>query len=468
MLKRIYYNVFSNKSFYSFILATISYYLLYIFGVIDTSHFYTLPNLYKFAVLVLLFFLFEVIIKKDIVYMFFLYLMSVPIQHFFAASEFLFFNLHNLLTINYNLVFICIFFYKVILLNNLRLKLCKYKMTFAFFGCLIMSVISVFYAENAFLAFNGVIYGLLIPFILFIIVLIIIKDKKNLFLCYDAFIIAALFFNILTFTLEFTGIILSGFGSDRIRGIFVNPGHYGLLQLCAGSVSLYLLTKRLNIIYLISFVSSIAAMLLSGNRSIFISFIIFCILYIHQMGLKRKIAFSYISVVVLVFFIIDLTSVKLSLGNITIFRLYESGFDTVRHDIWMNTINYIIDNKLFFEGVGMGNFVYSLYPYVHEASAHNSLLHLAATIGAFGSFLYHYIIIYSINLKNIIFKINKTRIIPQIILFSVLVSMLTGGFQPLMYRQGAIILYGIDPLSMNTHLMNTYLWIFIAFSNYTD
>jgi hypothetical protein len=116
----------------------------------------------------------------------------------------------------------------------------------------------------------------------------------------------------------------------------------------------------------------------------------------------------------------------------------------------------------------MGNFVYSLFPYVHEASAHNSLLHLAATIGVFGSFLYHYIIIYSINLKNIIFKINKIRIIPQIILFSILVSMLTGGFQPLMYGQANLILYGIDPLSMNTHLINTYLWIFVAFSNYAD
>ena len=468
MLKKIYYNVFSIKSFYSFILATISYYLLYIFGAIDTSHFYKVPNLYKFAVLVLLFFLFEVIIKKDMVYMFFLYLMSVPIQHFFTANEFLFFNLYNLLTINYNLVFICIFLSKVILLNNLRLKLCNHRIIFAFFGCLIMSVISIFDAKNAFLAFNGVIYGLLIPFVLFIIVLYIIKDKKNLFLCYDAFIITALFFNILTFILEFTDLIIPGFGHAMIEGIFINPGHYGMLQLCAGSISLFLLTKRLNIIYLISFASSITAILLLGERSIFISFIIFCILYIHQMGLKRKIAFYYISVIILVFFIIDFTSSKLFLGNITIFRLYEEGFDTPRYNIWMNTINYIIDNKLFFKGVGMGNFVYSLFPYVHEASAHNSLLHLAATIGVFGSFLYHYIIIYSINLKNIIFKINKIRIIPQIILFSILVSMLTGGFQPLMYDQANLILYGIDPLSMNTHLMNTYLWIFVAFSNYAD
>ena len=130
MLKKIYYNVFSIKSFYSFILATISYYLLYIFGAIDTSHFYKVPNYYKFTVLVLLFFLFEVIIKKDMVYMFFLYLMSVPIQHFFAASNFLFFNLYNLLIINYNLVFICIFLYKVILLNNLRLKICNHRIYF--------------------------------------------------------------------------------------------------------------------------------------------------------------------------------------------------------------------------------------------------------------------------------------------------------------------------------------------------
>lgn len=468
MLKKIYYNVFSIKSFYSFILATIGYYLLYIFGAIDTSHFYKVPNLHKFAVLVLLFFLFEVIIKKDMVYMFFLYLMSAPIQHFFTSNKFLFFNLYNLLTINYNLVFICIFLCKVILLNNLRLKICNHRIIFAFYGCLIMSVISIFDVKNAFLAFNGVIYGLLIPFVLFIIVLYIIKDKENLFLCYDAFIISTLFFNILTFILEFSDLIIPGFRHDRIVGIFVNPGHYGVLQLCAGSISLFLLTKRLNIIYFITFVSSITAILLSGNRSIFISFIIFYILYIHQMGLKRKIAFYYISVAILVFFVIDFTSSKLFLGSITIFRLYEKGFDTPRYNIWMNTINYIIDNKLFFKGVGLGNFVYSLFPYVHSSSAHNSLLHLAATIGVFGSFLYHYIIIYSINLKNIIFKINKTRTIPQIILFSILVSMVIGGFQPLMYSQEGIINYGIDPLTMNTHLMNTYLWLFIAFSNYTD
>ena len=401
--------------------------------------------------------------------MFFLYLMSVPIQIFFAASNFLFFNLYNLLIINYNLVFICIFLYKVILLNNLRLKLCNYRIIFAFFGCLIMSVISIFDAKNAFIAFNGVIYGLLIPFVFFTIVLVIIKDKKNLFLCYDAFIITALFFNILTLILEFTDLIFPRFGNVQIVGIFENAGFYGVLQLCVGSISLFLLTERLNIIYLISFVSSIAGILLSGERSIFMSFIIFCVLYIYQMGLKRKIAFYYISVIILVFFIIDFTSSKLFLGNITLFRLYEEGFDnTPRYKIWMGTINYIIDNKLFFKGVGMGNFVYSLFPYVHEASAHNSLLHLAATIGVFGSFLYHYIIIYSINLKNIIFKINKIRIIPQIILFSILVSMLTGGFQPLMYDQANLILYGIDPLSMNTHLMNTYLWIFVAFSNYAD
>ena len=468
MLKKIYYNVFSIKSFYSFILATISYYFLYIFGAIDTSHFYKVPNLYKFVVLVLLFFLFEVIIKKDMVYMFFLYLMSVPIIHFFTENDFLFFNLYNLLTINYNLVFICIFLCKVILLNNLRLKICNHRIIFAFYGCLIMSVISIFGANNAFLAFNGVIYGLLLPFVLFIIVLYIIKEKKNLFLCYDAFIISTLFFNISTFILEFTDLITKGFGHERMVGIFINPGHYGLLQLCAASISLFLLTKRLNTIYLISFASSIAAILLSGNRSIFISFIIFCILFIHQMGLRKKITFYYISVIILVFFIIDFTSSKLFLGNITMFRLYEIGFNTPRYNIWMNTLNYIIDNKLFFKGVGMGNFVYSLFPYVHEASAHNSLLHLAATIGVFGSFLYHYIIIYSINLKNIIFKINKTRIIPQIILFSILVSLLSGGFQPLLYTHGDLILYGIDPLSMNTHLMNTYLWIFVAFSNYAD
>ena len=469
MLKKIYYNVFSIKSFYSFVLATFSFYLLYSFGSIDTSHFYKVPNLYKFVVLVLLFFLFEIIIKKDMVYIFFLYLISVPIQHFFTSFEFLFVNVYKLLTINYNLVFICIFLCKVILLNNFRLKICSYRIILAFFGCLIMSIISIFDAKNAFLAFNGVIYGLLIPFSLLHIILYIIKDKKNLFLCYDAFIIASLFYNILTFILEFTNLIIAGFGNVRIVGIFVNPGHYGVLQLCTASISLFLLTTRLNKIYLISFVSSIIGILLAGNRSIIISFIIFFILYIHQMDLKRKIVFYYISFIILLFFIIDFISLKLSLDNVTIIRLYKEGLvDTERYTIWKNTMNYIIDKKLFFKGVGIGNFIYNLFPYALESSAHNSFLHLAATIGVFGSFLYHYIIIYSINLKNIIFKINKTKIIPQIILFSILVSMLTAGFQPLMYGQMNLILFNIDPLTMNTHLINTYLWVFVAFSNYND
>ncbi|MBA7552145.1 hypothetical protein ES705_44699 [subsurface metagenome] len=48
-------------------MATISYYLLYIFGAIDISRFYKVPNFYKFTVLILLFFLFDVVLNEGVI-----------------------------------------------------------------------------------------------------------------------------------------------------------------------------------------------------------------------------------------------------------------------------------------------------------------------------------------------------------------------------------------------------------------
>jgi len=469
MLKKIYHSIYSFKTIVNVLIALLIFIILKAFGIIELKGSFTL--LYKIGYIFIIWTLFECLLKKDYFYIMFLYLMALPLENWLIQSD----NAIDIIIypflINYSFVFLFVFLVKIIF-NQRKIKKVKFQVLFSFWCIVLFSIISIINSKNIFIAINGITYGLIIPFMVFLIIINILKDKKDIILICEAIVLSLLFYNIFSFVLEDTELLLVGFGSERARGIFGNPGFYTPLLMVSSLLSMYLIyyykaTQGIyKTLYFSTFCLSIFLLLMTGSRGGIICFFVVLYLFFYQifrLNKKYLLLTIFIAVLISITFYIDISKFLQASKLVAMSRFLNKGLETARLNIWLLSYDFILDKELFFSGIGMGVL---MHQEIGWTTPHNSFLYLSATIGVMGSILYHYILISSINIKNLLIQ-NINKNISSIIVLSIFIWMNIAGYRILLYRYSATYPYLTD-FSLNVHIGVIYLWIFVGVSYFVS
>lgn len=449
-------------------LSIISFIVLILLGSIELKG--SVIYLYGLAHIFLLWTLFEIILKKSYFYGLFLFFMGVPLQNWLIGTgKSVDFSLYGFL-INYSFLFVFVLFIKILNSNKKTIRKSSYKISLSFFLVLLAATISMLYTKNIYISVNGIIYGLVIPFLVYFIIISIVRRKNDIITIYEGIVLSILIYNIANYILENTIMAVSAIGEGRFAGIFGNPNFYAPILSISCLLSLYLLHHfhktegKYRKIYLISFSFSFYLMLLAGTRSGFISLLLGILLFLMQLpNTPKKLIIALFSIISfsLFFLYFDLVSMFQN-SSFVLFRrlslLYLDEYNNPRIKIWNDALSYIKDNLLVFRGVGFG---VPMYEEIGRSTPHNSFLHLSMTIGVIGSVLYHYIIVKSISFGRLIKK-NLSLNISGIIILVLLVQMNVAGYRILLYP-----VTEYNP-SMNFLLDVIYLWVFIGISNVSN
>lgn len=463
MLKIIYNSIYSIKTIVNILLALLIFIILKVFGIIELERTFTL--LYEIGIIFIIWTLFECLLKKDYFYIMFLYLMALPLQNWLILTDNVFDIIIYPFLINYSFVFLFVFLVKIIF-NQRKIKKVKFQILFSFWCIMLFSIISIINSKNVFIAINGITYGLIIPFMVFLIIINILRDKKDIILICETIVLSLLFYNILSFVLENTELLFVGFRGKGVEGIFGNPNFYTHPLVVSSLLSMYLIYyyKKTQVIsktlYFSTFCLSFFLLLMTGSRGGIIIFFVASWLFFYQIfRLNQKFLLLSIFVTVLIWitFYIDIFKFLQKYELFTISRILSKGLETGRINIWLRSYDFILAKELFFSGIGMGVL---MYEEIGSASPHNSFLYLSATIGVMGSILYHYILISSINIKSLLTQ-NINKNIPGIITLSSFIYMNVVGYRILLYRYSNLYSSGF---ALNTNIYVIYLWIFVGVS----
>ena len=467
MLKKIYHSIYSIKTVVNVLMALLIFIILKVFGNIELKGSHKL--LYAIIYIFIIWALFECLLKKDYFYIMFLYLMALPLQNWFIQTQ----NVFNIVIfpflINYSFVFLFIFLVKIIF-NQRKIKKVKLQVLFSFWCIMLFSIISIINSKNVFNAINGITYGLIIPFMVFLIIINILKDKKDIILICEAIVLSLLFYNIFSFVLENTVLLYVDFGEVSARGIFGNPNFYAPLLMVSSLLSMYLIyyyktTQGVfKTLYFSAFCLSMYLLLMTGTRGGMIGFFVSLWLFFYQifrLNMKYLLLSIFITVLISITFYIDIFKFLQASELVAISRFLSQGLKTERLSIWLLSYDFILAKGLFFSGIGMGLL---MYEEIGWSCSHNAFLYLSATIGVIGSILYYYILISSINIKSLL-KRNINKNIPGIIVLSNFIYINIVGYQILLYNY-------YDPhlgdSSLNVHIYVIYLWIFVGVSYFAS
>jgi hypothetical protein len=467
MLKKIYHSIYSIKTIVNVLIALLIYIILKVFEIFELKGSFTL--LYEIGYIFIIWTLFECLLKKDYFYIMFLYLMALPLQNWLIQTDNAIDIMISPFLINYSFVFLFVFLIKIIF-NQRKIKKVKFQVLFSFWCIMLFSIISIINSKNVFIAINGITYGLIIPFMVFLIIINILKDKKDIILICEAIVLSLLFYNIFNFVLESTELLVVGFGSGRVRGIFGNPVFYAPLLVVSSLLSMYLIYyyKTTQVIsktlYFSTFCLSIFLLLITGSRGGIVVFFVALWLFFYQilkLNQKFLLLSIFITVLIWITFYIDVFKFLQASELITISRFLNQGLETERLNIWLLSYDFILAKELFFSGIGMGVL---MLEEIGWTTPHNSFLYLSATIGVMGSILYHYILISSINIKSLLTR-NINKNIPGIIVLSIFIYMNIVGYRILLYRYTGQYL---SNFSLNVHIDVICLWIFVGVSYFVS
>lgn len=442
---------------------SITFFLLFIIlGAIELKGSLLLIILYGFSHLFLLWTIFEITLKKIYQYSLFLLFMGIPLQNWLVRTENAWnFTLHPIV-INYISVVMLILIISFLHSHKKNIRI-NYKTSLIFSAVLTIAIISLLNSKNVYITTNGILYGLIVPFLVYFLTINLVRKKRDMIVLYQGIVISLFIYNIVNYILE--GTLLGH--SNRLSGIFGNPNFYAPILLVSAFLSLFLLyyfkvnQKKISIIYLMSFILSLYLLLSVGSRTVFVTFLIGLILFYFQLpNTNKKITVPLILSIAFIigFMYFDLGSIVQDSSFSTIKRLlltYETGLSNARSEIWSDSLNYIIENNLMITGVGFGVL---LFDEIGWTTSHNSFLYLSMTIGIIGSILYHYIIIKNINISRL-FKRNLDMNISGIIIVILFIQMSITGYRILLYSTSEI-----QP-NMSVHLDVIYLWLLIGISS---
>lgn len=409
----------------------------------------------------------ESLVQDSFIYILFLLLITIPIQNWIIRTGNSFDFSIGPVIINTTLIATIIFLIRIIILNKSKLRIDK-TTSILFFIVVLFANISLFYTSEFVLSFNGIIYGLLIPYMISLFIINIIKNKKDLMQIYDVIIYCILFYNILSYIMEITNFFsMQEKKSTRFSGIFANPNFYSPVLVVSILMCIYLFlyykenAGSIKIRYILMGIFSLYILLLTGTRSglVILGFGLIIFFMKLKITFQKLLLIEILVVGILIFLLFFNIRDILTNSNLVIFQrislLLEEGFTNDRYSIWIKAINYIRNNFLLFRGIGFGVMTYEQ---IGWTTPHNSFLYLTMTIGLLGSILYHIIIISKINLKCL-FSRGLDDSFSSIILLALLANMLINGYRILIIREP-----DLPMASLGVHFDVILLGIFIGVS----
>lgn len=408
---------------------------------------------YIIATLFLIWSLIEIIIKNNINYLFLLYFLSIPLQHWIGHKGFLVLFIVNI-TINYHLIFWIIFFLKSIYDKKNKKFIIKHvdaKFYFGFFILLFTSIFSILYSKNIIFAMNGVIYGIIVPFLIFLSLVNVIEYKTQIEDIYRSFNFTFLLYNIFTLIVSLSSFLLPGM-KKRVIGVFTNPNNVMYAQIIVIGISLYFLHYKKEKKYLFHLLISIMIVISTGTRSAVVLIILFSLIYGKRYFKNLKV-FILVNLIVIITTMILLFYWEYIFNNISLFnRFTKKGFESGRFLAWRKTIDFMINENLYFRGIGIGN--YNLFNISSLIHAHNSFLQLTINIGLLSSLIYHFLIISQIKFLNVVKKNNLFYNLPRIIILTIIIYLNISSFVPLVVRP--------DVNLLDISVRSIYLWVFLT------
>lgn len=461
----IYKSFFKAKTILSFLIALVLFNIFNLLGAINYS--LIQQEISRYFWMIMLFFILwsyiELIIKKDIRYIFFLYLMLIPIFSFIANKDTLIIFRIGYFILNYHMIFLILFAFKILIFKNnflINYSYLKEIIYFCFGACFVL--FSIFNAESQFMAINGLLYMVFFPLlIIYISNYVGEMDKKvNEHLVYKMMIFSLLFYSIISVLMSLGISGFSGFesSSGRVLG-FYSGNMLGLNQIIIIGLSLQFYNVFNERKYLFIILVSLLIALMTGSRGSLVLNIMLIILYyiLHLKFLDKKFIIRIsVIILVLIFSIIVFNSFFDLIGYN---RLLESGFKSARFETWSNSIDYILEHNLFFKGIGVGNYMLSAYGEIsYLTSAHNAFLHIAIEIGVIGSLVYFFVVC-----KNMfVLKLNKSNLFLRLLLFIIFLFIMGVGAETLKYDRSALLLNGWNVSNLDLNIRFVYLWLIVG------
>ena len=460
MFKRLYYSIFSKQTIINIFISIFIYMIIMYFGLVNIKRSNISQEFYMLSLMFFIWSFIELLTKKDDYHILFLYLLGFPVQQWFIAKDVLIGVHLNIFLLNYNLLFVAVFFIKIVKEKGWVIRKIDGKFIISMFCCIILSIISIRNSTFIYLAVNGVLYGLLVPFIFFLIVVNMLRTEYDVKIMYEVIFIKLLFHIIFVLLLEGTDLIYVGFGGERYTGIFGNSLFLAPLIIIFCLISLYNNFYSNRIIYIVAYVIGVFTFLFLGSRGALICFSIAMILWIFSIPKYNKTLTKFLLVItvsIIVLLNIDIRSILENYQFITLSRTYYKGLvDSTRYMIWESTIEYIKNNNLIFMGVGIGNYYYNEVV-AWSTSAHSAFLNMSSEIGVVGAVLYHYILVSQIRFMSFFSKKNIFIVFPSIILIVLLIYINVVGYE---------IIYHLREVekikSVNTHIVTIYLWLILG------
>jgi hypothetical protein len=446
---------FSKYTISNLLISVFSFYILDFFGLINYNQ-TNIPLPYIIALIILIWIILELIIKRNIQYFLLLYFFAIPIQNWIVSKGFININIFSI-SLNFTLIFWLILFSKTIIDCDFKIKKIDFKFYLIYFIIFFSSILSLINSKNIPIAINGVLYGVIVPIIIILTIFNNINKNKDIEDIYKLFSLVFLIYNIFTFLVSFSTFFLPQI-SNRVIGVFNNPNDVVFVQIIVVAISIYFILYRYHKIYYLNLFISIAIILMSGSRSSIVILIVLFLIFIRRY-IKSIKTFVSVNVSLLIVFIIVIFYNDFIINNfILINRFLYKGLDSARFSTWQESIFFIIDNDLYFLGIGIGN--YSFFNISDLVHAHNSLLQIATTIGCFSSLLFHYLIVSKVKFKKIILRANLFYNLPSIIILTFLVFV---NINSLTFIDG-----NFDIISITTNLRLIYLSIFVSIAYFVN
>lgn len=407
---------------------------------------------YILASFFLIWVIFEVIFKNNIEYILLIYFFSIPLQNWIGEKGFLILFINNI-SITFHLVFWIIFFLKSLKKEEYTIKHIDLKFYLGFFILLFASISSILNSRDVLIAANGVIYGIILPFLIFLTLLNFIDYGNDIEKIYRLLSIVLLFYNIFTFLVSFSTFFLPHI-SRRVIGVFNNPNDVMFIQIIAIGISLFFIHYKREKIYFIHLLIAITIVLLTGTRSSVVLIILFSLVYGKRYfrDIKIFVLINLVSVIVIIilFFYWEHIINEFSLLN----RFISKGFESGRFLAWEKTISFIKSEDLYLWGIGIAN--YNLFNISNLVHAHNSFLQLTTSIGLLSSIIFHFLIISQIKIINIFMKNNFFYNLPKIILITFIGFFSINAF--------TLTITKMDVNYIDISIRAIYLWIFMSIS----
>ena len=455
MYKKIINSFFNISTFIGLFLAIVLYKPIDIMNLINHS----VTNkdfVFSFGVLLLLWIIFELMFKKEYLYILFLFFMSIPIQDWIVSRGYIQVKILGLF-VSYNLIFLTIFLIKLMAEKKLKFKRIKPLYMVLFFGYSFLSIVSILNSKNNLVAINGVVYGVFLPIVFIAIILNLLNKKKNVECIYKILNFSFLFMNLFSLFVSSTSFLIPDF-TGRVVGAFANSNDVAFIQIMSISISLYFILYKEKKRYYFHIIISVIVAFSTGSRSIIVLLGIF-VLILGKRYLRNRKIFTVVNATFIILIIAISLFDDFLINNLSIFqRFYERGLHSKRFIAWKDTMDYIKKYNLYFWGIGIGNYNYNhVSILVH---AHNSFLHFATIIGFLGSIIFHFLLVLRIKFITLITKNDLYINTPHIIILTMLLFFNINAFVP--------ISHNIYSNVFDIHIRSIYLWLFLGLSYFID